>query len=129
MLRAVALLPRDLYRLTKDNDMSEYCENCRILQATIDELEAELAWSRREMGGQTVDEFIEHLQATIDELTIKHAHSVAERITLQKGHNEFNRAIDFAIDKLESDETKGFLSCWREGYWDACRKYGFTVDE
>ena len=99
MLRAVALLPRDLYRLTKDNDMSEYCENCRILQATI------------------------------DELTIKHAHSVAERITLQKGHNEFNRAIDFAIDKLESDETKGFLSCWREGYWDACRKYGFTVDE
>lgn len=48
---------------------------------------------------------------------------------LEKGHAAFNSALDFAIDRLESAETKGFLSCWREGDWEACQKYGFTVDD
>jgi len=38
---------------------------------------------------------------------------------------EFNRIINFALEECTTCEAKEVLFYWREGDWDACRKYGF----
>ena len=44
-------------------------------------------------------------------------------------NNDFNAAINHAIENCGPCEARDFLQVWNEGDWDACKEYGFDGEQ